>query len=100
MVDLLHDAAQPLAVGAESAMILDDDGDLRLRAILTQPAQSVGGELHLFIPRPTALRVDADHLAAEELRRIDPAVVVLDGRRSLRLVRIAECPSPSIMISR
>ena len=71
-------------------MVLDDHVDVVLGAELAEPAQAVGGQLHLLVVRALGVGVDADRMAAQELRRLDPFVVVLDRLGALGFVGIAQ----------
>ena len=48
-VDLLHHAGQPFAVGRQAAVVLDDHVDVVLGAEFAEPAEAVGGQLHLLV---------------------------------------------------
>ena len=67
-------------------MIFDD---LQLRAKLGQLAQTVRSELLLLFKTAPTRRVDANYFAAEELRGLDPFVMVLDGLLTFGCVRVS-----------
>src|SRR5690606_1083127 len=82
MIHALHDRREPRAVAREPAVVFDDHVDAVLIAELAQAAQAVRRERELLLVRPLALRVDADRVAPEEDRRLDPLVMVLDRLRA------------------
>jgi hypothetical protein len=73
-------------------VVLDDDVDVVLRAELAQAPQAVGRQRRCSSYEPLLCGVDADRVAAEELRGFDPAVMVLDRLRPRRGVGIAQVP--------
>jgi hypothetical protein len=65
--------------------------------------QAVGRELRLLVPGEFAVAggVDADAVAAEEFRGIEPLQVILDRLRARRFLAARRgLPSPSTMMSR
>src|SRR5262249_14156225 len=73
-----------------AAVVLDDDVDLVLVAVLALLPQAVGAELDLLLEGAGGVGVDADGVAAEEFGGLDPLVMVLDGGLAFLVVGGAE----------
>ena len=70
-------------------MVLDHDPKPAFVALDAELVQAVGRQLRLFVPGEFAVagRVDADAVAAEERRGVEPLQVVLHRLRALRFLR-------------
>ena len=90
VADLLHHFGQPLAIRGQATMVLNDDIDLHLRAVLGQARKAIGCEVALLLPRSGAVSIDPDRMASEELCSIHPLVVVLNGLLALGFIRVSE----------
>ncbi len=71
-------------------MVFHDHVHLHLRGVVGQPREAVGGQFLLLVKRAFARRVDADRVAAQPLRGLDPGEVVFDRLRAGGGVGIAE----------
>ena len=87
---LANHGRQPGPVRRQTAVVLDDNADLVLGGEFTEPPKSVGGQADLFVIRTARPRVDANGMAAEKPRRLDPTIVVLDGLRAFLRFWVAE----------
>ena len=90
MADAFHDFDKPFGVAGKSAVIFDEDVDALPGAILGDLREAVDNEFDLLFPRAAAVGIDADRVAAEKLRGIDPLVVILNCLVSLRLVGVTD----------
>ena len=77
MIGHFHHPSQPGAVGAQAAVVFNDDIDVIAVGVLAQRAQAICRVFHRFGPLAAAGRVDANGMAAHELRRLHPAMVIL-----------------------
>src|SRR5690606_4142441 len=89
---LFHDLLQPLAVGGEAAVVFDDDVDAVLVGEVAEARKAIGGSVALLLVATTRVCVNPYRMAAEELGRGDPTVVVLDRLLAGGLVGVAEVP--------
>ena len=71
-------------------MVLNDDVDLHLGAVLGQARKAIGCEVALLLPRAGAVRIDPDRMASEELCSIHPLVVVLNRLLALGFIWVTK----------
>ena len=71
-------------------MVFHDHVHPQLVGKFGEPPQAVGRELLLLVGGPLARGIDADRMAAEPLRRLDPGKVVFDRLCAALVVGIAE----------
>ena len=71
-------------------MVFDDHVETVFCGELAQLPQAIGGQLQLLVVTTARSRIDAQGMAAKELRRLHPLVVILDGLRAFPLVGISQ----------
>ena len=89
VVDLLNHLHQPVGVAREAAVVFHDHIQPHLRPDRREPAETVGRQLHLLVPRATAAGIHADGMAPEKLGCIEPLAVVVHRLLALGRIRIA-----------
>ena len=70
-------------------MVFHDHIQPHLRPDRREPAETVGRQLHLLVPRATAAGIHADGMAPEKLGCIEPLAVVVHRLLALGRIRIA-----------